>query len=210
MQDLKRWMGGVAAAVLLASCVPPDPYRASETEKRRPIVQPSAEAIARAGIQIYVGHDYWIQRQDRLLVCRQIDELGNCTLRSGHFRLEGFDRLTDSSVWLEVTFDGAPTGWAFLSPPRSMQDKFRTQQPSLDVTIYPSFLDQLPKKVADERRKLEGVAPGMDKGEVLTSAWGVPLSRKILSTHRGLREEWRYPHGNALYFRDGVLAGYKK
>jgi hypothetical protein len=202
-------MGGLAATVLLGSCAHPNPYWAAEAEKQRAAKQAADRAAAEARIQTYVGRDYWVERTNRLLVCQKMHDFGNCASRSGHFKVEGFNNLTDSSLSLRVTFDGAPTGWTVISP-GAMQAKFQTLEPSPEVTVYPSFLDSLPRKTANERRKLPGVALGMDRGDVLTSAWGVPLDRKILGTRKGLREVWRYSQDNVLYFRDGVLDAFEK
>lgn len=55
-----------------------------------------------------------------------------------------------------------------------------------------------------EARK-RGVLIGMTKEEVLGSSWGRP--ERVNSTHRAnsTTEQWVYPGGNYLYFRNGVL-----
>jgi hypothetical protein len=142
--------------------------------------------------------------------------MAGCVERSGHFRIDAIGPITDTLVGLRVTFDGTPTGWTALSPDVihklseiALAGKLSPAQAPI-ASVYPSFLDRLPKKTADERRKLPGVVIGMRESEVLAGAWGEPLSRKIVKSSRGLREEWHYPHGNALIFEDGVLEGYKK
>jgi hypothetical protein len=133
--------------------------------------------------------------------------MDGCVQRSGRFRVESIGPITDTLVGLLVTFDGAPTGWTALSPD-VLAKIFQIK--AMGLGIYPSFLDHLTKKAADERRKLGGVLIGMNEGEALASAWGTPLSKKIVQSSRGLREEWHYPSGNALHFHDGVLEGYEK
>ena len=74
---------------------------------------------------------------------------------------------------------------------------------------HASFLDHLPKKVADQRRKLPGIAIGMNTVEAMVGAWGKPRSTRVWDTPKGRTEEWYYPEGDALFFRDGKLYGYK-
>ncbi len=208
MRDLKLRAAWFIDAPLLTSCAHPSPYWVAEDEKRHQAQQAAEQAAFDAQIQPYVGHGYWIERRHRLLVCPQKQESGNCTFRFGHLAVGDFERASDLYLWLQVTFDGAPSGWTKISH-GTMAVAFLTQPPPPEEAIYPSFLDYLPKKAADERRGLPGIVLGMREDEVLAGAWGAPLSRKVVNTRRGLREEWDYPHGNALYFRDGVLEGFE-
>jgi hypothetical protein len=209
LPDIKPWIFGAVTAALLSSCTQPSPYWVEQDQKRHLAQQAAEQAAFSAEIQPFVGHDYWIERKHRLLVCPQKQVLGNCVYRSGHVTVSGFERATELYAWVQVTFDGAPSGWAEVMA-AVMGRNFLTQPPPPEVTIYPSFLDHLPKKVADERRKLPGIVLNMQEDEVLAGAWGEPLSRKIVKSSRGLREEWHYPHGNVLIFEDGVLEGYEK
>ncbi len=146
----------------------------------------------------------------------------SCVQRSGHFKVVSVGPITDSLVGLQVTFDGVPTGWTALSPDVidklsliQLKDKLSIEAPVV-APIYPSFLDRLPKKAADERRKLPGVILGMHEDAVLAGAWGAPLSKKVQRVQHAVRngdyydvlkKEWRYPNHNALHFTNGILDG---
>jgi hypothetical protein len=200
LRNLETGLSRLAILVMLASYAYPRVSRAAENEQPRP--------TADAGLQGLVGKEYWIALPAHTLVCPELKVLTNCAARSGHFRVDALGPTSGSIITLRVTFDGQPTGWTATSLDM-MKKVFRTQPPG-ETTIYPSFLDHLPQRDADARRKLPGIVLGMRKDEVLAGAWGEPLSRKIVKSSRGLREEWHYPHGNVLIFEDGVLEGYEK
>ena len=177
----------------------------------------AAKAAEEAWIKPYVGNSYWIAQRATLRVCEDEDSKRNCVERSGHFRVDGFHEANSRNAILHVTFDDRPAGYSFVFR-SEVTDHFVTTPPAPlppsppppDTTIYPSFLDHLPKKEADARRKRHGVKLGMYQSEVLDSAWGAPLSKKEFRSSRGIREEWHYPHGNALFFHNRVLEGYEK
>jgi hypothetical protein len=212
--DLKTALAGAIAAMLLTSCTkplflpnppPPNPFLPAHDNAQTPPSNASIEAR----IQPYVGNFYWVTEAHHLTVCQdQAGRIG-CASRSGHFKVEGFAVVPGGYVALQVTFDYRPTGWV-TGFPDLIAVNFLTYEPVTPPGAYPTFLDKLPKKVADERRKLPGVKPGMTEEEVLHSAWGPPLSKKMMARKRGIREEWHYPHGNALYFENGILDGFDK
>ena len=199
MPNLKSYAPGLAVAMMLACCAIPNLTRAADN-------QPQA-AMSASEAQRYVGQDLWLPLSTHISVCPELKISPACVQRSGHFKVDSVGPITDSLVGLRVTFDGAPTGWTALSPD-VMAKIFQIK--AMALGIYPSFLDHLTKRAADERRKLPGVLIGMNEGEALASAWGTPLSKKTVQSRRGLREEWHYPHGNVLYFHNGVLEGYEK
>lgn len=208
------------AVLLLTSCVAPSREWIAEQDNNRIAAQRAAAQAAsqtaeatklaqmEGQVRLYMGESYWVARKDHLLVCTRASDLNDCTVSFGHFKVGGFQPFTDDEVWLQVTFDGKPTGWTPIGP-SEMLHNFRLSEPEPEVTIYPSFLDHLPKKVADERRKLPGIAIGMDEVEVMGGAWGKPRSSRVWNTPKQRTEEWYYPDGNALFFRDGKLYGYK-
>ena len=221
MRALKtRALGFVSSLFLLTSCAfPTKEWIAEQDNERIARDQASAQAAAQTAkaaklaaleLQVggYVGQSQWVAQKDQLLVCPRLTDLKDCNLHFGHFKVDGYQPFVDDRVWLQVTFDGAPTGWTDISP-HEMRSSFRPYAPLPETTIYPSFLDHLPKKLADERRKLPGITLGMNAIDVLGGAWGKPQSSRVWETRKGRREEWYYPDDNALYFRDGKLYGFK-
>jgi hypothetical protein len=198
------------AAISLASCrLGPSPAAVALDNQRA-----AAKAADEAWIKPYVGNAYWIPQNVSMRVCEDEKAENNCVNHSGHFRVDGFHEANTHNVILHVTFDNAPSGYASTLH-STVTYLFKTTEPPplpppADTTIYPSFLDHLPKKEAEARRKRHGVRLGMYQSEVLDSAWGTPLSKKEFRSSRGIREEWHYPHGNALYFHNRVLEGYEK
>jgi len=226
LRDFRLYLGGLIATILLSGCASQIEYMYQEDVKRHAAEKEAAEAANQAriaaAVQPFIGHGYWVERKRHLVVCPQPQDLGNCVIRLGHVTIDGYEPDGDFHVWLRVTFDGAPAAWTQISP-GNIGAFFLRQAPPPEITIYPSFLDRLPKKVADERRKLPGIVLGMREYEVLASAWGAPLSKKTHSAHHrerlnrfdvfeydSLKEDWRYPHGNVLHFDDGVLEGFEK
>ena len=71
--------------------------------------------------------------------------------------------------------------------------------------LYSSVLKLKAAEIAAEKRR-QGVSIGMSQQDVLASSWGRPdhVNRDTYSW--GTLEQWVYPGGNYLYFKDGVLA----
>lgn len=199
MSDLKTGWAFVALAFLTSCAVGPSSSMVAFNNARA-----AEQAQADSHITPYVGNDYWITRKTRLVVCDDHELKQNCEIRWGRFHVDRFYDDYVSTVKLQVTFDGRPSGFAITSP-GFMAANFLTQEPPFQPNIQPSFLDFLPKKAAAERRKLSGVLLGMSEAEVLESSWGKPEDTKLVLKGQIEKAIWYYPHGNTLYFEDGQL-----
>ncbi len=81
-------------------------------------------------------------------------------------------------------------------------EKLRT-----DLTRKQQKIDADRAKADAAQRKKEGVRIGMTPDDVRASSWGKPERINRHTNAYGVTEQWVYPGGSYIYFRNGLIEG---
>jgi hypothetical protein len=177
---------------LLLACQPPA-SRIADAEFA------AQSAQARSQIEQYVGKDYWIKFGSRFQVYASPDKTSPSSTLYGKIRIEAFVKKEDDyDFWYRVTYETNQSGFVDIST-SWLRYALQDHDPFADA-IYPSFIGP-----NDKRRSKQGVLIGMNKSQVLLTAWGKPERTREIHESKSQREEWYYPDGNALFFENDRL-----